>query len=410
MAVPPSEAQREAAYDVLDPTRLPFCGKVVVLSGDFQQTSPVVPKADRGGCANSWASQAPWWRYDANTAINHKVLTQSMRAQDDPEFDAFVQHVGAGSAPISAPLDAQLTGLNAAFEHLGRAQRGIRLPEELFSHTHCEADAIATAHPDLTDARACGKSGVLCPTNAGVDALNRQALRKKVELQPECPVRRLVGVTTIKDTKDADINDGVAPSDDWLRLCDGKGVPPHELDLCEGAVCMLMRNIAPGWTNGKRVVIQKIATHCVKVVDADHWDGLHAVHADRHTFMVPRILFDWRFGRVGMTVQRRQFPLRLAYAVTFNKSQGKTLDRAVIDLRTAPFAHGQLYVALSRVRTRHSIKLLSRVAQLKVDQATGERYVETSNVVERRQLIAAMPGHRRAAFEAAFPEPAGPGA
>lgn len=104
-----------------------------------------------------------------------------------------------------------------------------------------------------------------------------------------------------------------------------------------------------------------------------------------------------------MKVQRRQVPLRLAYAVTFNKSQGKTLDRAVVDLRGAPFAHGQLYVALSRVRRRQDIRLLCDAVQ--VGQDGAERFVVAQNVVERKQYVTSMPLPLRAAFLAAFPEP-----
>jgi ATP-dependent DNA helicase PIF1 len=43
-----------------------------------------------------------------------------------------------------------------------------------------------------------------------------------------------------------------------------------------------------------------------------------------------------------------QYPLRLAWAVTIHKSQGKTFDRVVIDIGRGAFAHGQVYVALSR--------------------------------------------------------------
>jgi ATP-dependent exoDNAse (exonuclease V) alpha subunit len=44
-----------------------------------------------------------------------------------------------------------------------------------------------------------------------------------------------------------------------------------------------------------------------------------------------------------------QYPLRLAFAVTIHKSQGKTFEKAVIDVGRGTFAHGQMYVALSRL-------------------------------------------------------------
>jgi ATP-dependent exoDNAse (exonuclease V) alpha subunit len=47
-------------------------------------------------------------------------------------------------------------------------------------------------------------------------------------------------------------------------------------------------------------------------------------------------------------VNRVQFPIRLAFAMTINKSQGQSLARVGLDLRISPFAHGQLYIAFSR--------------------------------------------------------------
>jgi len=55
---------------------------------------------------------------------------------------------------------------------------------------------------------------------------------------------------------------------------------------------------------------------------------------------------------------RTQFPLRLAYCTTVNKSQGQEYDTVLIDLRQQPFAHGQLYVALSRVKYADKVTVL----------------------------------------------------
>ncbi len=56
-----------------------------------------------------------------------------------------------------------------------------------------------------------------------------------------------------------------------------------------------------------------------------------------------------------------QIPLRLAWAITIHKSQGLTFDKVVIDIGRGAFAHGQLYVALSRCKTLEGIKLLRKI-------------------------------------------------
>ncbi|KAG2344534.1 hypothetical protein BDR05DRAFT_882327, partial [Suillus weaverae] len=76
---------------------------------------------------------------------------------------------------------------------------------------------------------------------------------------------------------------------------------------------------------------------------------------------LPRIAFTFNLASSSWTVvNRKQFPLRPAYAMTFNGSQGLTLEKTVLDLRTDSFTHRQLYTALSRVRGRRDIRALFR--------------------------------------------------
>lgn len=60
-----------------------------------------------------------------------------------------------------------------------------------------------------------------------------------------------------------------------------------------------------------------------------------------------------------------QYPLKLAWAITIHKSQGLTFDKVIIDAGRA-FAHGQVYVALSRCRTLEGIKLISKITDRQI--------------------------------------------
>ena len=56
-----------------------------------------------------------------------------------------------------------------------------------------------------------------------------------------------------------------------------------------------------------------------------------------------------------------QFPLQLGYALTIHKAQGKTLDKVIIDTNKGAFAHGQMYVALSRTRKLSDIHISNTI-------------------------------------------------
>ncbi|KAG2226151.1 hypothetical protein INT45_003296 [Circinella minor] len=104
---------------------------------------------------------------------------------------------------------------------------------------------------------------------------------------------------------------------------------PHQLLLKLHQSIMLLRNINPqkGLCNGTRLICRNFLPH---VIEAEISQG------------------DFSDNDLPFKLCRRQFPVAPAFAMTINKSQGETLDRAIHCLFKPVFAHGQLYVALSR--------------------------------------------------------------
>ena len=89
---------------------------------------------------------------------------------------------------------------------------------------------------------------------------------------------------------------------------------------------------------------------------------------------IPRISLAPSSTELPFNMTRRQFPVRLAYAMTINKSQGQSVQHVGIDLRNPVFSHGQLYVALSRCTSFDCISVL--LPDCSVDSTTNIVYPE----------------------------------
>jgi ATP-dependent DNA helicase PIF1 len=133
-----------------------------------------------------------------------------------------------------------------------------------------------------------------------------------------------------------------------------------ELLIKVGAQVMMLNNDPSGrWVNGtigKIVGIEKDEEKDVLVVELAEGE---IVYVEKYTWE----LFHFSYNQVKRSLTSEtvgtftQFPLTLAWAVTIHKSQGKTFDKVIIDIGNGTFAHGQMYVALSRCTTLSGLVL-----------------------------------------------------
>jgi ATP-dependent DNA helicase PIF1 len=147
---------------------------------------------------------------------------------------------------------------------------------------------------------------------------------------------------------------------------DKSHLPTDELlELKPGAQVMMVNNDSNGrWVNGSigRIAgIEKVkAAPDVLIVELQ--DGFE-VEVEPYTWELFKLNYDGNAGKLfSETIGSfTQYPLRLAWAITIHKSQGKTFDKVVIDIGRGTFAHGQVYVALSRCTNFQGIVLKKEI-------------------------------------------------
>ena len=185
---------------------------------------------------------------------------------------------------------------------------------------------------------------IFCSTNDRVHELNNKIIRKLSG--------NLITVKSIDQVICEPGEDSTEYPTDFLNTLLTSRLPPHELCLKIGAIVMLLRNldIKSGLCNGVRLKIVRILSN---IIDCEIVTGSFI----GKRVLLPRIKLEPTDDIFPFKFQRKQYPVRLSFAMTINKSQGQTFRKVGILLDKPVFAHGQLYVALSRVKAMDSLKI-----------------------------------------------------
>jgi len=309
----------------------PFGGVQVVMFGDPYQLAPVPPRGDelryvRDHYRSSWFFDARVWagadageggildlgRYGADLRIEE---LRQIHRQSDPGFTALLNAVRYGQVTADMARILNDTGARP-------------VPEA------AEGEA-----PVIT----------LATRNDRVAEINR---------------RHLEALKGRAQTAMAEVNGDFGRGDVYPA--------DLELQLKVGAQVMFLRNDAAGygepprWVNGTIGTVTRIAGGRIRV-------EIEGVEHEVEPAVWER--YRYSYNPATKTLSRdivaefTQFPLRLAWAVTIHKSQGKTYRRAVVDLGSGAFAPGQTYVALSRLTALDGLYLSRplRPSDIRVD-------------------------------------------
>ncbi|KAG5544392.1 hypothetical protein RHGRI_016970 [Rhododendron griersonianum] len=303
-----------------------FGGKVVVLGGDFRQVLPVIPKGTKIDCMNASLVRSYIWQ----SLIKFK-LKENMRAKTDPAFSRYILQVGNGLEEENEVGEIKLPSSLIL-------EPNTQVPplEQLIQFVFPSFDLHRLDPLSLTD------SAILTPKNQAVDEINEV----------------MIGKFPGKEHTYLSFDETSDPTQqglyiDFLNFVTPQGMPSHRLNLKKNSPILLLRNINPsqGLCNGTRLICKEFRSHLIVAQIA-------VGERKGATVFIPRIPLqpnDPQHYPVQFT--RRQFPIRACFAMTINKSQGQTLATAGIYLPEAIFAHGQLYVALSRATTATKIRV-----------------------------------------------------
>ncbi|QRV79983.1 ATP-dependent DNA helicase PIF1 [Ceratobasidium sp. AG-Ba] len=286
-----AEAFNRTCQDICSKPDQLFGGITVVFGGEFRQILPVIPHGEPEQIIAACLKRSPLWPQ------MHKLrLTENMLLQGDPEaaeFANFLLQVGEGVS----------------------IQEGHDGPVEFNPNMHVssQAELIDGVYPNLSTAgqqfsnEFLQERTILAGRNDDVLLLNNNILDKFPGKKREL-------------------------STEYLNTLNSASIPVSKLELKVGCPIMILHNLAPsqGVCNGTQAIVVHAGQ---RVLEVRLLTGSHT----GNTVFLPPMTLSTEESDFGFVMDRRQFPVRLAFAMTINKSQGQSVKYIGLDFENAVF-------------------------------------------------------------------------
>ena len=277
-------------------SKIPFGGVQIILVGDPYQLPPVVTSAEEPVISKIYKTPYFFSAEAYNRGKFRLLELREIHRQHDAKFIEFLNLIRHGNVnmQILQPINGRLT-------------------KDFYSHSKNRGVTLTT-------------------TNRVADTINQTELSKLSGPEYEF---------------EANI-EGEFPEEKNV-------IVPRSLSLRKGARVMVLKNTGK-FNNGDTGIVTKLDKGNISirldsngeefVVLQDEWENIrYGIDPNSNTITIEVV------GKL------KQFPLRLAWAITIHKSQGMTFDRVNIDYTQSPFVGGQTYVALSRCRTLEGLTI-----------------------------------------------------
>lgn len=338
----------------------PFGGISVIFSGDFRQTLPIVPNQDFLDQAYvSIKSSFLWSMLDKFELLQnvHLMNRTARTCTATIDFAQWLLDLGSGKLQTS---DKEIIKLEHVTVNI--TQGDVTLDLNIINWLYDNLFTVIGSGNWEHITQYFGSRCLITPLNKTVDDINEYLNNSVGEEFLE---------SMSMDRHEAD--DGEPLGEEYFNSVNLPGFSKHQLFLRRGLPMILIRNlnVANGLCNGTRLVVQDFSERVLKC-------RLISGCCIGETVMLPKIkLIHEPSATAPVCFARFQFPVVDAFCLTINKAQGQTLGKVGVLLRTGVFAHGQLYVALSRCKS---------LSDICVSICTNSLTPETTNVVLREVL------------------------
>ena len=316
--------------------QMDFGGITVVFMGDWRQTLPVVPMSSKEQKIAATLLFADCWKN-----VRVLKLTENLRIRKhggDSAWSDYLLSVGEGKLKIECINGIEYT----------------QIPSAMMIESGKVADLISSVYPNLPemyqDKMWLYNRAIICPKNDDVNEINSVVLSKLPGVE-----HSFYSIDQVND------NDARATVEVINKL-NPQGMPLHKINLKLGAIIMLLRNLNPaeGHCNGTRYVVTNMAKHVIEAVIPD---GLHK----GKILYIPRI-YNTPPKNFTPNMTRIQFPIKLAFAITSNKSQGQSLASIGIYLNAGSLE--TLIIYFNSLLTPQVSLTMARSTQQRADVAT----------------------------------------